>query len=408
MSGRTAAHQLSNGMLVSRPLPTSPRERPAPSSCAAPYTGSDFNKSGEFGRMFNIPAADSTVALSSSSRCSSWNRSPSPRSYPSSFRFSPVPATGLITSGPVRGSSRSHTPIASSRAGRNESAVTEIQDEGFAFGASRAWGWARWLLAVVLAVGIAAGALVWVVLGRMEILVGVATVTGVVAAVAAWNRVMRGTEVERLLRRHPNSLIDPRNLPIGEVVKITGHVTCGSIPLETSYRKISRCIYASTELYEHRARSGFPANPKHKWFTWGLRNSQRHVADFYISDSTTGMRFLVRAGNGAKVTSFVNSAIVMEMHKKNNNDLSLDFLSWLTEHNLSSDDHRMRLKEGYIKEGSTASVMGVLRMNENLLMIDPSYDFSTGCQWSSCLFPLFVQGLILIGDESTDEMVYQV
>ncbi|KAK1291997.1 putative membrane protein [Acorus calamus] len=58
------------------------------------------------------------------------------------------------------------------------------------------------------------------------------------------------------------------------------------------------------------------------------------------------------------------------------------------EHNLSSDDRVMRLKEGYIKEGNTVTVMGVLHRHENVLMIiPPSEPRSTGIQWKRCLFP---------------------
>lgn len=63
----------------------------------------------------------------------------------------------------------------------------------------------------------------------------------------------------------------------------------------------------------------------------------------------------------------------------------------------------------YIKEGNTASVMGILRKHENLIMIDPPEDIvSTGCQWRRFFFPMSVEGLILIGDERPDEVVYQV
>lgn len=72
---------------------------------------------------------------------------------------------------------------------------------------------------------------------------------------------------------------------------------------------------------------------------------QRHASDFYISDPNSGTRFLVRAGNGARVVSFVKPATIVDMNKKNR-ELSPNFLSWLTEHNLPSDSHIMRLKEG--------------------------------------------------------------
>ncbi|CAL9076880.1 unnamed protein product [Musa acuminata var. zebrina] len=414
MSGQRVAHQLSNGMVVSG-LPTSPKERsPSFGSRAVPYTGGDVRKSGELGRMFDIPVGETATASTASPRPRSGPHSgPLPRSSPSSRRTSappsPIPATGLITSGPARYSSRQQTPATSPAPARRRkeygAAVTVVDGEGFVFGVSRAW---RWVLVAMFVVGVATGAFVWAAVGRPEILVGVAAAAALVVALAVWSCVMGRMEVERFLRCHPNYSIDPRNLPIGKLVKITGHVTCGSIPLEASYQKISRCIYISTDIYEYRGWSGLPAKPNLMHFSWGLRNSERHIADFYISDSATGMRFLVRAGNGAKVTTFVKPTTILDMNKEKK-QLSPDFLSWLMEHNLSSDDRIMRLKEGYIKEGHTASVMGILKKHENLIMIDPPADMvSTGCRWTRCFLPLFVEGLILIGDERPDEVVYQV
>lgn len=63
----------------------------------------------------------------------------------------------------------------------------------------------------------------------------------------------------------------------------------------------------------------------------------------------------------------------------------------------------------YIKEGNTASIIGILQKHENLIIIDPPPDVvSTGCQWRRFFFPLSVEGLILIGDAHPDEVVYQV
>lgn len=50
----------------------------------------------------------------------------------------------------------------------------------------------------------------------------------------------------------------------------------------------------------------------------------------------------------------------------------------------------------YIKEGSTVSVMGVVQRNENVLMIvPPSEPFSTGCQWTKCVLPANLDGIVL-------------
>ncbi|CAD5183487.1 unnamed protein product [Musa acuminata subsp. malaccensis] len=404
MSVRRTTHQLSSGMIVSGP-PEPPKERaPAVGLRAAPYTGGDVRKSGELGKMFDIPPADPGAPSRPVSKSHS---GPLARSAPSSGSgpvprktsgpLAQIPPTGLITSGPARSSGGqpelSPRPARKNKGEAYGGAVTAPEEEAFAFGVSRVW---RWVLVGVFVAGLAAGAFVWVAVGRPEILIGVAALMAAVGVLAVWNWSMGRKEVERFWRCYPNTSIDSRNLPIGKFVKITGHVTCGSIPLESSYRNISRCIYTSTELYEY------------KHFTWGLKYAERYVADFYISDPDTGTRFLVRAGNGARVTCFVKPATVMEINK-DNKELSPDFLSWLTEHNITSGSHIMRLKEGYIKEGNTVSVMGILRKHENLIMIDPPEDIvSTGCQWRRFFFPMSVEGLILIGDERPDEVVYQV
>ena len=55
MGSRFNSHQLSNGLYVSG-RPEQPKERtPTMSSVAVPYTGGDIKKSGELGKMFDIP-----------------------------------------------------------------------------------------------------------------------------------------------------------------------------------------------------------------------------------------------------------------------------------------------------------------------------------------------------------------
>lgn len=194
----------------------------------------------------------------------------------------------------------------------------------------------------------------------------------------------------------------------GQYVKVTGVVTCGSIALETSFNRLPRCVYVSTELYEYRGCGGKSANPKHHFFSWGCRHSEKYVADFYISDSQSGLRALVKAGYGAKVAPFVKQTTVADVTNKNR-ELSPSFLRWLADRSLSSDDRVMRLKEGYIKEGSTVSVMGVVRRHDNVLMIiPPTEPVSTGCLWSRCLLPTYVEGLVLTCDESQNADVIPV
>jgi hypothetical protein len=69
------------------------------------------------------------------------------------------------------------------------------------------------------------------------------------------------------------------------------------------------------------------------------------VVDFYISDFQSGLRALVKTGYGARVTPYVEESAVVEVDPLNK-QLSPEFIRWLGERNLSSDDRKMRLKEG--------------------------------------------------------------
>lgn len=51
-------------------------------------------------------------------------------------------------------------------------------------------------------------------------------------------------------------------------------VTCGSIPLESSFQSISRCVYVSTELHEYRGWRGKSADSSHRCLSWGLRHTE--------------------------------------------------------------------------------------------------------------------------------------
>ncbi|TYI78100.1 hypothetical protein E1A91_D06G188000v1 [Gossypium mustelinum] len=437
MGSRVQSHKLSNGLLVSgRPEQLKERQPTMPSR-AVPYTGGDIKKSGELGKMFDIPVVDrssssgppshpnsnpnskqhSQVLQPSRASSSSQPNSGSVRSGTNSgpIRKSsgsmPLQPTGLITSGPLSSGPRRSGQLGqvekmsavSGKAGYG-SAVTSL-GEGVRFGfrVSKA---VVWVVMIVVAMGLLVGAFLMVAVKK-------AVVLGVVGAVVVpmglgllWNCIWRRKGLLGYMRRYPDAEL--RGAVDGQYVKVTGVVTCGSIPLESSYQRVPRCVYVSTELYEYRGWGGKSANPKHRYFSWGCRHSEKYVADFYISDFQSGLRALVKAGYGAKVAPFVKPATAVDITKENR-DLSPSFLSWLAERNLSSDDRIMRLKEGYIKEGSTVSVMGVVRRHDNLLMIaPPSEPISIGCQGSRCLLPTYVEGLILTCDENQNAEVVPV
>ncbi|WJZ95958.1 hypothetical protein VitviT2T_014689 [Vitis vinifera] len=432
MGTRIPSHQLSNGLYVSGRPDQHKERQPTIGSRAVPYTGGDVKKSGELGKMFDIavvdPSAGGPPTLKPSRHSSSsQHTSGSVRSGPNSGQLPklsnsgpihkkssgpmPLQPTGLITSGPL-GSSGS---IGGRRSGQLEpsgsmgkavygSSVTSLNEEAkFGFKVSKA---VMWVFLVVVAMGLLVGAFLMVAVKKAVILVAVAGILVPVIMLVLWNYAWGKRGLLGFLKRYPDAEL--RGAIDGQYVKVTGVVTCGSIPLESSYQRIPRCVYMSTELYEYRGWCGKSANPKHRFFSWGSRHSEKHVADFYISDFQSGLRAMVKAGYGAKVAAFVKPATVVNVTKEKR-ELSPSFLRWLADRNLSSDDRIMRLKEGYIKEGSTVSVMGVVRRHDNVLMIiPPAEPVSTGCQWARCLLPSYVEGLVLMCDDNQNADVVPV
>ncbi|KAL7244302.1 hypothetical protein ACSBR1_016525 [Camellia fascicularis] len=414
MGTRIPSHQLSSGLYVSGRPEHHKERQPTMASRAVPYTGGDIKKSGELGKMFDItvdlhhpnpPPSKPSRPSSSSSQHNSGSIRSGPNSGPvgskkSSGPMTPLQPTGLITSGPLGSSAgrRSGQLDAAGSVGKAVygSAVTNLSEEvKVGFRVSKP---VMWVVAVVAVMGLMVGAFLMVALKKAVILVAVAGILAPLVVVVMWNFVWKKRGFLGFLRKYPDAEL--RGAIDGQYVKVTGVVTCGSIPLESSFQRVPRCVYVSTELHEYRGWGGKSASPIHHFFSWGCRHAEKYVTDFYISDFQSGLRALVKAGYGAKVAAFVKPTTIVDITKENR-DLSPSFLRWLADHSLSSDDRVMRLKEGYIKEGSTVSVMGVVRRHDNVLMIVPSSEpVSTGCQWVHCLLPTYIDGLVLTCDES--------
>ncbi|CAL0309107.1 unnamed protein product [Lupinus luteus] len=397
------------------------------SSHSVPYTGGDPKKSGDLAKMLQIPGIDSIpIPKPSPPSSSSHQNTASVRSGPNSgpvirqtgsghlSRKSsgsgavPIP-TGLFTSGPVDDSGDGKSSGNVNRPGSMGktvygSGVTSLSEEvNVGFRVSRA---VVWVLLVVVAMSLLVGAFMMVAVNKAVILVAVGVVIVAVVVLFVWNCVWGRRGFLGFLKKYRD--VELRGAIDGEYVKVTGVVTCGSIPLESSYQRVPRCVYVSTELYEYKGLDGKSANSKHRCFSWGSRYSEKYVADFYISDFQSGLRALVKAGYGAKVAPFVEPTTVVDV-TKDNKELSPNFLGWLADRKLSTDDRIMRLKEGYIKEGSTVSVMGVVRKHDNVVMIVPSLEpVSTGCQWLCCLLPTYVEGLVLTCDDNQNSDVIPV
>ncbi|KAG6760599.1 hypothetical protein POTOM_037122 [Populus tomentosa] len=482
MGSRYPSHRLGNGLVVSGRLEQPKEKAPTMSSSAMPYTGGDIKKSGELGKMF-IPTEGSKSRKSgpitgppsrtgsfagAASHSGSMVSNAAPRAgyttsgplpsggLPGSASLkksssgplnkhgepikkssgpqsggvtrqnsgsipSALPATGLITSGPI-----SSGPLNSSGAPRkvsgplestgsmklnsssisNNPAVTTLsQDDDYSVRRNFPKT-VVWLVILILVMGLLAGGFILGAVHNAILLVVVAALFVVVAALVVWNMCRGSRSIIEFIGRYPDT--DLRTAKNGQYVKVSGVVTCGNVPLESSFQRIPRCVYTSTRLYEYRTWGSKPANPNHRHFTWGLRSSETHVVDFYISDFQSGLRALIKTGSGTRVAPFVDDSFVVDINP-GNKDLSPEFVRWLGKRNLSSDERLMRLKEGYIKEGSTVSVMGIVQRNENVLMIVPPPEpLATGWQWPRCIFPASLDGIVLRHEDTSDVDVIPV
>ncbi|XWS20651.1 hypothetical protein CRYUN_Cryun31cG0121100 [Craigia yunnanensis] len=430
MGSRFPSHKLSNGLYVSG-RPEHPKERtPTMSSVAMPYTGGDIKKSGELGKMFDIPVDGSksrksgpinsapsrtgsfggsashsgsmipnaapragyttsgpgpTGDMSGSASLKKSNSGPLNRhgdpvkksSGPQSGGVTPtgrqnsgpipvLPATGLITSGPI-----SSGPLNSCGAPRKVSGPSESmkvhgsavahkqavnilnQDDEFSFKRNFPKP-ILWSLILLFMMGFIASGFILGAVHNAILLIVVVVLFGTVAALFVWNSCWGRRATMGFIARYPDAEL--RNAKNGQFVKISG----------------------------------------------------RRAVDFYISDFRSGLRALVKTGYEARLTPYVDDSIVIDVYPANEM-LSPDFIRWLGERNLSSDDRVMRMKEGYIKEGSTVSVMGVVQRNDNVLMIVPPPEpITTGCQWAKCIFPTALEGIVLRCEDTSKNDVIPV
>ncbi|KAJ8632386.1 hypothetical protein MRB53_025722 [Persea americana] len=216
-----------------------------------------------------------------------------------------------------------------------------------------------------------------------------------VSAFLIWNACLRRREggILLFLSGIPDS--DLQTASHGQLVKITGLASCGNISLESSYEKVPRCVYTSTLLYECLGFGSKPAKFNCRCFQWSLAYSERFATDFYITDVKTGVRAMVKAGHGSKVTPLVGESTLVSTTRKIG-ILSSYLRKWLCERNISAEARLLRLDEGYVKEGSFVTVMGMLcKENDVVMIVQPPEPISIGCLWLRCLLPNNVDGLIL-------------
>lgn len=247
----------------------------------------------------------------------------------------------------------------------------------------------------LLLTGLAVSLLILVVVHNVLLLVAVLLLSALVASFLLWNAASFRNDraVLVFLDRLPTSdLLTARD---GQLVKITGFASCEDLSLESSYEKVGRCVYTSTLLYEYNGFGSKLTNPSSRYFKWNLAYVERFAADFYITDLKSGTRALVKAGYNSKVFPLIEENLLINTASKNR-ELSSTLKKWLEERHLSAEARLLRLKEGYIKEGSSLTVMGMLsRKNGSLMIVPPPEPFSTGCLLQKFLLPVNIDGLVL-------------
>ncbi|XP_034933444.1 uncharacterized membrane protein At1g16860 isoform X1 [Populus alba] len=250
------------------------------------------------------------------------------------------------------------------------------------------------ILLLVFFVGLSVSVFILIVVHNVFFFLSFILLFALVLSFLAWNKLnwRRKAAVFWCLRSFPDS--DLAAATEGQLVKITGLVSCGSVSLESSYERAARCTYVSTLLYEYGGFGVKPMNANSSCLQWNLKYCERFSTDFYITDRKSGIRAMVKAGSGCKVVPLiVESKLVTTRQCRT---LSSHLRKWLQERNLSAEARLLRLEEGYVQEGSFVTVIGVLRRNNDISMIvQPQELFSTGCLWQKLLLPVDVDGLIL-------------
>ncbi|XP_044970387.1 uncharacterized membrane protein At1g16860-like [Hordeum vulgare subsp. vulgare] len=250
-------------------------------------------------------------------------------------------------------------------------------------------------VAALLAVGIGLGVLVLAVVRSAVLLVLALVLSAAVSAFLLWNAAAAASG--RVLRRFVDGLpaSSLRVAADGQLVKITGMVSCGDISLISSYEKVENCVYTSTLLRKCGRWGSEVANPKNNCSRWKLTHAERFAADFYITDAKSGKRALVKAGYHTKVVPLIDENVLVTTSRST--DLSSTLKCWLEERNLSSEEAQLiRLEEGYITEGMRLSVIGILsKKNGDFMILPPREPISTGCVLQSFLLPAYFDGIVL-------------
>ncbi|KAG6384053.1 hypothetical protein SASPL_156153 [Salvia splendens] len=318
--------------------PEQPKEKtPTMSSVAMPYTGGDIKKSGELDKMFDIPMDSSRSCKSgpinsAPTRSGSFGGASFSSGQLNSVRSGSVSAGGgfwvsFIIENKFWPTYKHGEPLKKS-SGPQGGGTAVISPKFGSYSSSSADHWPHYVRAYY--VGGPLNSIDRVLHAKPLLfaipfyLLFVVILFAAVASVFTWNTCWGRRAITSFIASYPDAEL--RTAKDGQFVKFLGNralmqlvltskpeccpskfsflllkvVTCGNVPLESSFQRVPRCVYTSTSLYEYRGWDSKAANPTHRRFTWGLRTLERHVVDFYNSDFQSGLRALVKTGYGAR------------------------------------------------------------------------------------------------------------
>lgn len=228
MGTRIPSHQLSGGLYVSG-RPEQHKERaPTMAARAVPYTGGDVKKSGELGKMFDIPTSGEKPPSSSSHNSGSARSASGSGPLPKPSVLQP---TGLITSGPLSSSSsgpRRSGQADSAAGGAAAAAAAKPQSYGGAVTRSvdgmefriRVSRVAFWVPLGLFVTGLLVGIFMMVTVKKPIILFAVAGVLVVLVVLVGWNWCWGRRGLLRFLRKYPDAEL--RAARDGQFIKVTG------------------------------------------------------------------------------------------------------------------------------------------------------------------------------------------
>ncbi|CAL9102866.1 unnamed protein product [Musa acuminata var. zebrina] len=246
----------------------------------------------------------------------------------------------------------------------------------------------------LLLAALAFAVFILVVVHNAVLLVSVLVLSALILAFFLWNAAAyrRKLSLDLFLDRFPDT--DLLSAKDSQLVKVTGFASCGDLSLNHHMRRLEDVSIRQPSCMNVVDATQKQAHVSHQCFQWNLA-LVRMATDFYITDVKSGLRALVKAGQGSKVIPLIEENILVNITSLNR-ELSSTLKKWLQGRQLSCEARLLRLEEGYVIEGTCLTVMGMLSRKNGVLVIVPLPEtISTDCLLQKFLLPVDIDGLLL-------------